>query len=208
MRPTDPSLRLPSTGSRPRCSARNHSVYTTAATIPHLYNQNPKAFAAFEQPQLNLASTPPPMADHFLKLMESISPGVWGVIIPACLREGSAPAPPALHTRTGRRAHALHGRLHRTLLGWFLHPLWWYPAATALLRDWHFPGCTSIPQASEVRSHQRDCCQKCAQIHPNAEKQEVTQSGVTTSQQKHPSSKSEPYAESLNTFSADGVVLF
>ena len=123
-RPTDPSLRLPSTGSRSRYLVCNHSVYTMLATIPNLYNQHPKAFAVFELPQLKLANTPPHMADHFLKRMKTISPAVLCVIIPACLKgRRSSSAPPALHTNTHTRAHALHRHLHNPLLRWFLHLL-------------------------------------------------------------------------------------
>lgn len=100
-RPTDPLLHLPSTGSRSRYLVCNHGVYMMLAAIPNLYNQNPKAFAVFELPQLNLANTPPHMAFHmFLKRMKTISPEVLCVIIPACLKgRRSSSAPPALHTR-------------------------------------------------------------------------------------------------------------
>lgn len=100
-RPTDPPLRLPSAGSGSRYSVCNHGAYTMFATIPNLYNRNPKAFAVFELPQLNLANTPPPTADRFLKCVKTISPEVLCVIIPACLKgRWSSSAPPTPHTRT------------------------------------------------------------------------------------------------------------
>lgn len=105
-RPADPLLHLPSTGSRSRYLVCNHGVYMMLAAIPNLYNQNPKAFAVFELPQLNLANTPPHMADHFLKRMKTISPEVLCVIIPACLKgRRSSSAPPALHTHVRACTH-------------------------------------------------------------------------------------------------------
>jgi len=106
-RPTAPLLRLPSMGSRSCYSVCDCGVYTMFATIPKLHNRNPKTFTVFELPQLNLANTPPHMADHSLKCMKTISPEVLRVIIPACLRgrRSSSASRPCAHTHARVLVH-------------------------------------------------------------------------------------------------------